>query len=182
VTVHGHSISSLYFGFGPVAGHLPDCPYAGTDVWEVTRYQRKNLDGEVRETTFRLTCHDCGVLHFQDLDGPTSSFETTHATEAGYGSKPERVLGLWLWPGPRIWYGDGRGPTAYYVTRGKDRPREPADAVGVVGWGLGKRGGVRWSAGLEPTGHGTVKTTPGQDWPSRRAAVAWIAAQIGGAQ
>jgi hypothetical protein len=178
VTAHGYGISGLYFGFGPVAGHLPDCPRAGTDVWEVTRHQDRNFDGEVRRTTFRLACHDCGVVHFQDLDGPDLSFETTHGTEAGYGSKPEKVLGLWLWPGPRIWHGDSRGPMAYYVTRGKARPRAASDVAGVVGWRTGPRGGVKWAAGLAPTKHGTVQTPSGQDFGSRRAAVAWIAAQL----
>jgi hypothetical protein len=181
VTIHGHDIAALYFGFGPVAGHCAGCPREGTDVWEVTRYRRKNFGGDVRETTLRFACHECGAVLFESFDGQSTSFETTHGAEAGYGSKPERVLGLWLWPGPRIWHGDERGPTAYYVTRSKERPRVPADVAGMVGWHTGPRGGVKWAAGLAPTEHGTVKTPSGQDFGSRRAAVAWIAARIGGA-
>ncbi len=117
MTVHGHGISGLYFDYRPVAGHCAGCPQQDTDLWEVTRYQRKNLDGEVTQTTLRYACHECGAVGFETFDGTWSSFENTHATEAGYGSKPDRVLGLWLWPGPRIWNGDDRGPTAYYVKR-----------------------------------------------------------------
>jgi hypothetical protein len=179
VTIHGHGISDLYFGYLSPAGHLPGCPHAGTGIWEATQHVRRGPDGEARETTFRFACHDCGVVHFESIDGAMSSFETTHATEAGYGSKPEKVLGLWLWPGPRIWHGDERGPMAYYVTRDKERPRAPGDVAAVVGWGTGPRGGTRWRAGLEPSDYGTVKTPAGQDFPSRRAAVAWVAAQIG---
>jgi hypothetical protein len=170
------NISSLYFRFRPVAGHLPDCRHHGTDAWEVTRHVWDGLDGETRETTIRLACHDCGVVHFEHA-GAAMSMETTHASEIGYGSRPERVAGLWLHPGPRIWDGDERGPTAFYVTRTKDRPRVPGDVLGVVGWHLGPRHGVRWGAGLGATGHGTVLVSADQDWPSRRAAVAWIAAQ-----
>lgn len=178
MTIHGYDISALYFGFGPVAGHCEGCPMRGTDVWEVTRYQRKNFGGEVSETTLRFACHECGAVVFESFDGQSASFEATHGSEAGYASKPERVLGLWLWPGPRIWHGDDRGPTAYYVTLGKERPRVPSDVAGAVGWSTGPRGGVHWKAGLEPSAHGTVKVTSGRDWPSRRAAVAWIAEQI----
>jgi hypothetical protein len=180
--MHGYGIAALYFDFGPVAAHCAGCPREGTDVWEVTRHQRKNFDGEVQETTLRLACHECGAVLFESFDGQSASFEATHASETGYASKPERVLGLWLWPGPRIWRGDERGPMAYYVTRSKGRPRAAGDVAGVVGWRTGPRGGVKWAAGLAPTEYGTVQTPSGQDFGSRRAAVAWIAAQIGGTQ
>jgi hypothetical protein len=179
VTSLGHNLRSLYFKFQPVAGHMPGCTRAGTDLWEVTRFTR-DWDGDTRQTTFRFACHDCGVVAFESIDGPMASVEHTHASEIGYGSRPEKVAGLWLHPGPRIWHGDDRGPTAYYVTRTKDRPQSPDDVAGVVGWHLGPRHGIRWSAGLHPTDHGTVTTTSGQDWSSRRAAVAWIAAQVTG--
>lgn len=178
MSVGGHSIGTLYFRFGPVAGHAEGCPNAAGDLWEVTRYADTRFSGEVRQTTFRFACHACGVVHFERIDGAPAGFETTHGGEVGYASRPERAAGLWLWAGPRMWYRDERGPEAFYVTCGKARPRQPADAVGIVGWHLGKRGGVRWGAGLYPTGHGTVQASAGQDWPSRRAAVAWIAAQL----
>lgn len=118
-------------------------------------------------------------MRYERSDRELSS-ETTHASEVGYGSKPERVAGVWLWPGPRIWHGDGRGPVAYFITATKDRPRCPEDVVGRVAWSLGPRGGIRWSAGLGCTGHGTVLESAGQTWPSRRAAVAWVAERTGG--
>jgi hypothetical protein len=64
------------------------------------------------------------------------------------------------------------------VTRTSDRPRQPDDVAGIVAWTLGKRGGVHWGAGLGATDHGTAKTGAGQEFSSRRAAVAWIAAQL----
>ena len=169
------SIDALYFDYKPVAGHLESCRFRGTDVWEVTRHTWESFDGERCEETIRLACHECGVVHFLvPSDGPLS-FETTHADQVGYAGKPERVLGVWLHPGPRIWRGDDRGPARFYVTTSKDRPRQPADVLGMVGWGLGRRGGTRWGAGLGCTSHGTVEISSGDlTWPSRRAAVAWI--------
>jgi hypothetical protein len=174
------NIRAQYFDFRPVAGHLPDCPRAGSDVWEATRYTWHGFDAAetVRETTFRLACHDCGVVAFETFDGPSSGFRCTHARHVGYASRPERVGGLWLHPGPPIWDDDDRGPSAYYVTETRDRPRDPADVAGVVAWHLGPRGGVRWGAGLGQTDSGCVRESAGQDWPSRRAAVAWIAARL----
>jgi hypothetical protein len=173
------NIRAQYFDFRPAAGHLPDCPRAGTDVWEATRYTDVSFDGEtVRETTIRLACHDCGAVTFETFDGPSSAFQGTHARHVGYASRPEKVGGLWLHPGPPIWHDDDRGPTAYYVTETRDRPCDPADVAGVVGWHLGPRGGVRWGAGVGQTASGCVRESSGRDWPSRRAAVAWIAARL----
>jgi hypothetical protein len=173
------NIRAQYFDFRPVAGHLPDCPRAGTDVWETTRYTWHSFDGEtVRETTFRVACHDCGVVAFETFDGPPSGFQGTHASIVGYGSRPEKVCGLWLHPGPRLWDGDDHGPAAFYVTETRDRPRDLADMAGVVAWHMGPRGGTRWAAGLGQTSSGCVRESSGQDWPSRRPAVAWIAAQV----
>jgi len=170
------SIDALYFDYQPVAGHLEGCRFHGTDLWEVTRHTEyvPSWSDRSPEVTLRLACSECGVVHFQMLNTEGSS-ETTHANEVGYGNKPERVLGMWLHPGPRIWHGDERGPARFYVTASKDRPRQPGDVLGMVGWSLGRRGGVRWSAGVGCTGHGTVEVSSGdQTWPSRRGAVAWI--------
>jgi hypothetical protein len=173
-------ISTLYFGFRPVAGHMPECSRVGTDAWEATQFTRPGPDDEVKETVFRFACHECGVVAFESFDGPAASLEFTHASEAGYGSRPQRAAGLWLHPGPRAWHGDDRGPRESYVTAGKDRPRQPGDVAGMVAWHLGRRAAVRWSAGLGLTGHGTVKAAAGQEFSSRCAAVAWIAAQLAG--
>jgi hypothetical protein len=175
------SISALYFNYQPVAGHSQSCSRRDTDLWEVTRHTWTGFDGEIRQTTLRLACRECGQVYFERLDKPGEeqvSFRHANASQVGYGSRPEKVLGLWLHPGPRIWDGDERGPTAYYVTASAAVPRRPEDVIGVVGWHLGSRGAVRWSAGLGCTAHGTVETSAGQDWKTRHAAVKWITAAI----
>jgi len=169
----GRDIDSLYFAYKSAAGHIEGCPRHGTDVWEVSYYTYDSFRGERRETTIRCSCHLCGAVTFFSVEGDLSS-ETTHADHIGYGSKPDRALGVWLHPGPRIWHDDSRGPVCYLVTRGKEPPRRPEDVLGKVSWSLGSRGGVRWSAGLGCTGHATVNAASGRHWPSRRAAVAWV--------
>jgi hypothetical protein len=176
-----HNISTLYFDYRPVAGHMPTCSRTGTDVWEATDFRRENFDGETTEYTFRFACFECGVVKFFRFGAGPDGTEGTFASQVGFGSAPERVRGLWLHPGPRFWHDDGRGPTAFYVTLGKDRPRVPADVLGAVGWHLGKRGGVRWSAGLGCTSYGRVQISSEQEFGSRRAAVTWIAEQPEGA-
>lgn len=175
----GQNIRSLYFGYEPVREHAPGCPREGSDLWEATRFTNESYGGQVRETVFRFVCAECGAAAFFRTDGAPGE-ERTHASTIGFGSKPERVAGLWLHPGPLLLHGDGRGPAAFYVTRTKDRPREPGDVTGVVAWQLGPRGGVRWRAGLGVTEHGSAGTVAGSDFSSRRAAVAWIAGQLGG--
>jgi hypothetical protein len=175
-----HHISTLYFDYRPVAGHTPTCSRFGTDVWDATDHRRKNFDGETTEYTFRFASFECGSVTFIRFGSEPETFEGTSASNVGFGSAPERVLGLWLHPGPRFWFDDKRGPTAFYVTRTKDRPRVPADVLGAVGWQLGSRGGVRWSAGLGCTSYGGVQTASEQRFTSRRAAVAWIAEQPAG--
>jgi hypothetical protein len=172
-------IGTHYFGFTAVAGHAEDCPHHGTDMWEVTRYRDTRFDGEARETVFRFACHDCGAIHLETVDGEPGTTETTSGSEAGYAAKPERVAGLWLWAGPLMFYDDHeRGPTAFYVTETKTRPRHPGETAGVVSWGLGPRYGIKWHAGLGVSDHSTVAVRAEQDFTSRRAAVAWIARQL----
>jgi hypothetical protein len=175
-----HNIDDLYFRYRSVAGHLEGCSRRGTDVWETTRYVRERYpDGT--ETVIRSACRECGVVAFERTDSDMSH-ETTHASQVGYGSKPEKVLGHWLHPGPGIWYGDDRGPTVFFVTATKEPPTRPEDVLGKVGWNLGPRHGLRWSAGLGCTDHGTVLRGAEQTWPSRRAAVAWVIENAGGAR
>jgi hypothetical protein len=177
VSAFGQDIASLYFRYKSAAGHMPKCALAGTDTWETTRFTWSSFDGSKTQTTLRLACGECGAVTFLRFD-EEESFEATHASQVGFGTRPERVAGLWLHPGPLIWRHDDRGPTSFYVTRTKDRPRDPADVAGVVGWHLGKRGGVRWSAGTGCTAYGSIEVGAGQDFASRRAAVAWIAAAL----
>jgi hypothetical protein len=172
-------ISGHYFRFSPVAGHAEGCPHHGTDTWEATCYRDTRFDGEVRVTVFRFACHDCGAVHMETIDGEPGTFETTSSAKVGYASRPEKVAGLWLWPGPLMFYDDDkRGPMAFYVTETKTRPRQPADTVGLVSWGLGPRYGIKWQAGMGVSDHHTVAVRAEQDFTSRRAAAAWIAAQL----
>jgi hypothetical protein len=175
------SIDVLYFGYRPVADHLEGCRFHGTDMWEVTRHTWDSFRRDRDEVTIRYACHECGVITFESTDGPMS-FECTHADQVGYASKPEKVLGVWLHPGPRIWHSDDRGPQAYLITVSKEPPGRPEDVLGKVGWNLGPRRGLRWSAGLGCTGHGSVLRGAEQTWASRRAAVAWVVANAGGAR
>lgn len=174
--MYGKSIRELYFGYQGLAGHFPGCS-AAENVFEVTQHQYRDFGGEVKRTTLRLACHECGSVFFAAIDGDWPSTEQANADHEGYGSKPDKVLGLWLWPGPRIWHGDDRGPHSYYVTSTRERPRNHEDVLGIVGWHLGTRGGVKWSAGIGVTDHGTVQVNA-EGIASRRAAVAWIVAAI----
>jgi hypothetical protein len=181
--VTSHGIDSLYFDYRPAAGHLESCLRRGTDAWEVTRHVSRSYgDDDKSEVTIRLACHDCGVVHFESARSENLSTEIAHGSEIGYGSRPERVAGLWLWPGPRIWHGDGRGPTVYLITATKDRPTRPEDVLGKVGWCLGRRGGIHWSAGVGCGRYGSVLEAAEQTWPSRRAAVAWVAEKAWGSR
>lgn len=174
--MYGKSIRELYFDYQAMASHFPGCS-APENVFEVTQHQYRDFRGEVKRTTLRLACHECGSVYFAAIEGDWPTTEQDGADHVGYGSQPAKVLGLWLWPGPRIWHGDDRGPHSYYVTSARGRPRSHQDVLGIVGWHLGKRGGVRWSAGVGVTEHGTVQANA-EDLSSRRAAVAWIAAAI----
>lgn len=175
---YGETIRELYFDYQGIAGHFPGCSASG-NAFEVTQHRYRRLGGEVKRTTLRLACFECGSVFFAAIDGDWPSTEHTSADQVGYGSKPEKVLGLWLWPGPRIWHNDERGPHSYYLTRSAERPRSRDDVLGVVGWHFGSRGGLKWDAGVGLTDHGSVLATT-QNLSSRRAAVAWVIEQSGG--
>jgi hypothetical protein len=177
MSVLGMHIDSLYFRYQPAAGHFPDCARAGTALFEVAEFIWESYDGTVRETSIRLVCRTCGSVKFIKFDG-AAGFGGTVVNRIGYGSKPDHVAGLWLHPGPPILPGDDRGPTAYLVTTTRACPADRADVAGVVGWRAGPRGGIRWQAGLGYSEHGHVTTSADQTWASRRAAAAWIAAQL----
>lgn len=176
----GKTIDALYFGYGPAAGHAPGCVRHGTDTWDVTRFTRLGTGDQADETVIRLACDKCGVITFASFDGDRTT-ETTHADVIGFGSKPEKVAGLWLHAGPPFWYGDDR-PECYYVTVTKDRPQRPEDAAGIVAWSRGPRGGTRWQAAHGLTERGRAREQAGRNFPCRRAAVEWIAGAIGAAQ
>jgi hypothetical protein len=170
------TITDLYFNYQSATRHGPGCSREGSDVWEVTRLTREAFGSLPEKNTFRFFCGECGHARFVTFEGDLT-YESTHASQIGFGSKPERVMGLWLHPGPRFWAGEGHGPYEFYVTRTKDRPRVAADVTGAVGWRLGPRGGIRWNASVGLTDRGNAVTAAPSDFGSRRAAVAWIAAQ-----
>jgi hypothetical protein len=177
--LYGNTIRDLYFEYVPAAGHLDGCRFHGTDMWEATRYTHERFNGEV-ERKIRLACRECGVVYFQELG---EAFESTHADVVGYAAKPEKVLGVWLHPGPRLLsYDDERGPAAFYVTLGKEQPRSHEDVLGVVAWHLGRRGGLRWEGAVGVLENGCVKQNSAGagdgDFATRHAALRWVLAHI----
>lgn len=169
----------LYFGYQSAARHAPDCPRKGTGLMEVSKSVELDFHGQVREETYRFACGKCGTAFFVYSDHDLST-ESTSASQIGFGSKPQKVAGLWLHPGPRLAYFDQNGPWNYLVTRDSQRPASPSDVVGKTGWHCGKRGGVRWSAGTGYDEHGYVTRAADHDFGSRTAAVKWIAAALAG--
>jgi hypothetical protein len=179
---HSSNIAGLYFEFRPVLGHRPSCSLAETSTWEVSRYEWYSFNGEeIRETTLRYACHECGVVLFETV-GTGTERQRTHGSEIGYGSPAERLrikgLELWLWPGPRILAGDKNGPTSFYVTLVNERPRSPDDILGSVGWGSGRRGAIYWAAGCGCPSYGSIKVSSGGKYRSKGAAAGWIAEQV----
>lgn len=174
MSTFGTTIASLYFEYESLSWHKPGCPQADGDQWQVTRHTYYGYAEENEETTFRFMCEQCGTTVLLSMKGiPQPEFSSTEAL--GFGSKPERVAGLWLHPGPRLWAGEKHGPTSYYVTRTKDRPRTPEDVVGAVSWNLGPRRGTHWRAGVGANEYGHAKTLADDLFSSRTAAVKWIA-------
>jgi hypothetical protein len=180
----GRHIASLYLDYRPFGRHQPGCAAAASSQWEVTEYRWEPPYKAESEITVRLACHECGavVLLAWKEDGEaekaTVQQEHTHADYIGYGSKPARVAGLWLHPGPSMWRGEENGPTAYYLTKTKERPRTHADVVGVVGWKMGPRGGTKWVAGTGCTDRGSIERAADGEFASRPAAVKWVVAEI----
>lgn len=175
------SIARQYLQYQPVSGHLDGCT-RGPDKWEVaqhTEYGFGERSHEVRSTSLRLSCPECGQIRLMGADGALSE-EYTGSDALGWGSAPERVAGLWLWAGPPLLR--GQGPDAYYVTTHKLRPAAPGHIAGIIGRG---RKSARfnaaewWFAGLGCNELGMARRSgPEEGFRSRTAAAKWLAGQI----
>jgi hypothetical protein len=95
----------------------------------------------------RLMCETCGVVRI--YTGEFRAQETTTTRNTGYGQRPRRIGGLWLYPGPPIVYGEA-DPWDYLVSRAKVPRLTPADVVGWIGQTPGPRGGTAWKARARP--------------------------------
>lgn len=180
------SISETYLGFVPMTSHRPTCSRAGTSLWEVARIHRERLrsqeaGGPRTETTVRMVCTECGVVHLDRGENWATTGTTTR--EIGYGAKPIRCAGLWLHPGPIYPVRDGADPDAYYVTGSPERPADPRDVIGIIGsyqpWDGIRNRAVRWWAGVGLTELGNGRTLAPDDLvlKSKTAAAKWVADQ-----
>jgi hypothetical protein len=180
------SISEQYFGFTPMTSHRETCSRSGTNLWEVSRIHRERLrsqetGGPYTETAIRMVCTECGVVHLDH--GENWGTQGTTTREIGYGAKPIRCAGLWLHPGPIYPYRDDTDPETYYATGSPERPTEPRDVIGIIGWyrpfNGSRHGAVRWWAGIGLTELGNARTTAPDDLvlKSKTAAARWVADQ-----
>lgn len=167
------SIHEQYFGFRPVAGHMPDCPLYGTNMWEVTKHRTESLVGEPVEVTIRMICRKCGIVQSETGTGEASAGTFTEAI--GYGCRPMRSFGLWLHPGPAYRF-DDRGPESYFVTGSPDPPANESEVIGVISRYQTPRDATRWRGGYGyRTGGGVDQAEDGIS--SRNKAVHWVADQ-----
>lgn len=141
--------------------------------------------GRYDEVTVRLVCWSCGAARV--ITGEQSAGRTRmSAAELGYGTRPRRVRGLYLWPCRPLL--EGGPPTGYLVTAADAVPRVPGDLVAAVQQGRGPRGGLAWSALAVPDpagGYGGYVTGGARfaaavdGLRSEAAAVRWIVYELG---
>lgn len=180
-----HHIAKLYFDYEPNTGHQPDCS-RGPDTWQVARYVEYGFGDqadEIRRTSLRLSCPECGVIEFHTVDGYVQR-QWSSSAELGYGAAPVRLAGLWLWPGPIGPYDRERGPESYFVTTDNVRPSSPEMVAGSLGWSRNyarTNGAVRWHAGLGCHKWGGIVTAAPGPFTSRTAAAKWLAAELAAA-
>ncbi|GEC02989.1 hypothetical protein SSP24_06440 [Streptomyces spinoverrucosus] len=138
-------------------------------------------------TTVRIVCPSCQVAFVFRGEGDINSGTLANTTH-GYGLPPRRVAGLLLWPGePFLNFGrmSSDEPYDFLVTRPGVQRVTRADVVGAIMQTRGRRGGITWTAAVEPR---DSKYSPGQiDWArdsgdtalrSVTAAAKWIGAQL----
>lgn len=182
------SIGRQYFSYEPVGGHTNDCTQGPGSRWDVATYIEYGFgdqDQDVRHENIRLTCTECGAVKFYRTGhpdyGPGLKIDRTSTAELGFGAAPERVAGVWLWPGPLALYAEKHGPESYLVTAYKVRPSSPGAVVGLVGWARNlarSNGAIRWYAGLGCTEWGSIKEAAPDHFTSRTAAAKWLAGQL----
>lgn len=173
-----------YFGFVPLADHLPTCSRAGTSLWEVSRIQCERLrsedaGGPYTETVHRYVCTECGVVRMDRAQNWATGLTTTLGI--GYGTTPQQCGEVWLHAGPP--HEPYHEPEIYYVTGSATRPLTTEDVIGAVGWfrpiDRARFGDARWWAGYGLTSTGNCRTTMPADMVlrTRMAAVKWVTGQ-----
>lgn len=157
---------------------LPHEASCGEPQWLVHERARDVADGTRLE--LRLGCPSCGAAHLITVESDSRSDarwgvtrrESTSTHRIGFGGAPQRVCGLFLWPGPAPHA--SAAPASYAVTTVNERPGCREEIAGSVSRYLTPRRAARWIAavGYDPA----VKIRDG--FRSARAAAAWLADQL----
>lgn len=133
-----------YVDWKPFAAHADGCKRTG---WDVREHRIEHISGR-REIAVRAICAETGgcgrvfELHVSlaaDRDPETEDLRSGEGWSSGgvdligYGTKPQRVGGVWLHAGPPIagWARD-EGPEWWYVTRSATPPTGRAGTLGKV--------------------------------------------------
>ncbi|WP_405925473.1 hypothetical protein [Streptomyces sp. NBC_00035] len=155
-------IEDLYLGWQPLT-HTDTCPRPVWDTVELrhdeggrivqTGADRHTCDNddcshanEFSRVQLRLLCKDCGTVRTITGEGLTEV--CTHTSLTGWGQKPTRVGGVWLWPGqPAI---PGGEPNDYLVTRDQAAAVTTDNLYGLITKYRDADGAPRWIAGALP--------------------------------
>ncbi|WP_435109751.1 hypothetical protein [Nocardiopsis synnemataformans] len=189
------SFTNPYLDWTP-AEHGEGCTQQG---WQVRTYEPTMPREHEHTIALRAVCTECGVSYelaartggqdeHGDQVGPyIVRFEDRHE---GYRATPVKVGGLWLhaWRGVTRRFdpdAPARDYAAYYLTASSAPPADPVDVIGLVHFGLSKRGRQRWRASLAGPVHTTASgarwftahQTPGDErlYTTPQAAARWIA-------
>jgi len=137
------------------------------------------------ETSVRIVCVSCGIVHI--MSGDAGGLRTRSTKAIGYGRPPVKAGGVFLYPGEPLLHGWGNGedsePEGYLVTRTKVDRVTADNVIGAVFKARGPRRGVKWAATAIPSPDGEYGFGPVR-WARRAealssftAAAKWIAAQ-----
>lgn len=134
------------------------------------------------KTSVRIVCRSCGRARV--MSGESGSLRQTSTTALGYGQKPVKSAGLWLYPGEPLLHGwgapGGDEPTGYLVTRTRVDRVTVANVAGAIYQDRGPRRGIKWAAAaivdaFGEYGYGQVRWAHRQEgMPSKAAAAKWI--------